>query len=205
MGFYQKNIVPRLVNLACGSSAITKWRVQACEGLFGEVLEIGFGTGHNVPFYPPEVNRVIAVEPSDLSWRLATTRVTASPITIERVGLDGQRLSLEDNSCDSALVTFTLCTVPDPLLVVKEIGRVLKPGGQLHFLEHGTAPDAATARWQKILDPLEVRIADGCHLTREPVSIVESADYQITWAQQRYAKGPKPWSYFSVGRATRPR
>jgi ubiquinone/menaquinone biosynthesis C-methylase UbiE len=202
MGYYDTNVVPRLVNIACGSRAIRSWREQVCEGLFGDVLEVGFGTGHNVPYYPPEVNRVIAVEPSDLSWRLASGRISASPVSIERRGLDGQRLSLDANTCDSALVTFTLCTVPDPSLAVKEIGRVLKPGGQLHFLEHGVAPDAATARWQRILDPLEFRVADGCHLTRDPLSIVQEAGFRITWTQQRYAKGPKPWSYFSVGRAT---
>jgi ubiquinone/menaquinone biosynthesis C-methylase UbiE len=202
MGYYDTNVVPRLVNIACGSRAIRSWREQVCEGLFGDVLEVGFGTGHNVPYYPPEVNRVIAVEPSDLSWRLASGRISASPVSIERRGLDGQRLSLDANTCDSALVTFTLCTVPDPSLAVMEIGRVLKPGGQLHFLEHGIAPHATIIRWQRILDPLEIRVADGCHLTRNPLSIVQEAGFRITWTQQRYAKGPKPWSYFSVGRAT---
>jgi ubiquinone/menaquinone biosynthesis C-methylase UbiE len=203
VGYYQKHVVPRLVNIACGSRTITSWRVNVCEGLFGDVLEIGFGTGHNVPYYPSEVNRVFAVEPSDLSWRLATARIAASPVAIERSGLDGQRLSLGANSCDCALVTFTFCTVPDPSLVVAEIWRVLKPGGQLHFLEHGLAPDAGTARWQQILDPLEVRVADGCHLTREPLSIVNDGGFRMTWTQQRYARGPKPWSYFSAGRATK--
>ena len=203
MGYYQKNVVPRLVNIACGSRAIKSWRERVCEGLDGDVLEVGFGTGHNVPYYPPEVNRVLAVEPSDLSWRLASARRATSTVSIERIGLDGQKLPLDDHSCDSALMTFTLCTVADPSLVVSEIRRVLKPGGQLHFLEHGVAPDPGIARWQRLLDPLEVRIADGCHLTRAPLLLVQEAGFQITWSQQRYARGPKPWSYFTVGRATR--
>jgi len=115
------------------------------------------------------------------------------------VGLDGQALELSDESCDSALATFTLCTVPDARRALDEVVRVLRPGGSLHFLEHGLSPDARVARWQRRLDPLQRALAAGCHLTRDPLALVADAGLELTWSEQRYASGPKAWSYFTVG------
>ena len=204
MSWYAERLLPRIVNLVCSTPGVARWRRRAVEGLQGCVVEIGFGSGLNVPFYPASVERVEAVEPSDTAWRLAGRAVAASPVVIERVGLDGQRLPLADESCDGALSTFTLCTVEDDALALRELYRVLRPGGALHFLEHGLAPDARVARWQWRLDPLERRLAGGCHLTRDVRQLVERSGFVVSWCEQRYETGPRPWSYFSVGVATKP-
>lgn len=204
MGLYQRHVVPRLVNRACGSRALVSWRRRACEGLSGEVVDIGFGTGHNVPYYPAEVTLVHAVEPAALAWRLARARVAASRVKVHHVGLDGGALPLGDASCDAALITFTLCTVPDPARVLGEVARVLRPGGRLHLLEHGLAPDARVARWQRRLDGIEQRLADGCHLTRDPRALLAAAGFVELSLEQAYAPGPKPWGYLTLVVATAP-
>jgi ubiquinone/menaquinone biosynthesis C-methylase UbiE len=203
MGLYRDHVVPRLVDVACGTSGLARWRQRATEGLFGEVVEIGFGAGRNVPFYPEAVRIVYAVEPSAASMKMAYKRNAASRVKIQHVGLDGGSIQLDDESCDGALMTFTLCTVSDPQMVLSEIRRVLRPGGQLHFLEHGLAPEASIAKWQHRLDPWERRLADGCHLTRDARSLVSDAGFSIRTIEQRYARGPKPWSYFTFAVASK--
>lgn len=202
MGLYQRVVVPRVVDWACSLPLMDPWRERACAGLYGEILEVGFGSGLNVAHYPPAVTRVHAVEPSDVSFARAQRRMSNTPL-VERAGLDGHRLALADESCDAALITFTLCTVTDPPRVLAEVRRVLKPDAQLHFLEHGLAPDARTARWQRRLDPLERVLADGCHLTRDAPALVRAAGFEILALEQGFAHGPKPWSYFSAGVARR--
>ena len=204
MGWSQEHVVPRLVDLACGQAGLDPWRERACADLSGTVVEVGFGSGRNIAHYPDDLTVVYAVEPASLATRLATPRQAASSVRIEHVGLDGGAIPLADASCDTALATFTLCTVPDPSAVLAEVARVLVPGGTLHFVEHGRAPDPTVARWQHRLDPLEVRLADGCHLTRAPIELLDVAGYRTVWSDQRYVKGPKPWSYLTVGVAQRP-
>lgn len=199
MASYNDNVLPRLINWACGARALAPWRQKVCEGLRGTVVEIGFGSGHNVPYYPSDIDVVYAVEPDALAIKLAAKRMKSAFVSIQHVGLEGQAIPLADESCDAALMTFTLCTVPDPELALHELWRVLKPGGQLHFLEHGLAPTHLLSLIQRVLDPLEQRIAGGCHLTRQPLSLVRAADFELLWSQQGPAKGPKPWSYFSMG------
>jgi ubiquinone/menaquinone biosynthesis C-methylase UbiE len=181
-----------------------RWRSKAIAGLRGRVVEVGFGSGRNVGLYPREVEIVLAVEPSAGARKLASKRIAASKVPVEHIGLDGQSIPLGEESCDCALATFTLCTVPDARQVLAELRRVLKPGGSFHFLEHGLAPDASVARWQRRLDPLQRRIADGCHLTRDPLALLAEAGFDVEWSKQRYVKGPRPWSYFTVGVATKP-
>jgi SAM-dependent methyltransferase len=154
MGLYGDHVLPRIINVACGMAPGNPLRERVCAGLAGDVVEIGFGSGLNVPFYPDAVTRVAAVEPADLGWKLAAKRIDASPIRIERSGLDGQALPFEDDSFDCAVSTWTMCTIPDVGAALAEVRRVLRPGGTLHFVEHGLAPDEAVARWQRRLEPM---------------------------------------------------
>jgi ubiquinone/menaquinone biosynthesis C-methylase UbiE len=204
VGVYNDQVVPRLVEWCCGSSGFDAWRARATEGLSGRVVEIGFGSGLNVPLYPPAVDAVLAVEPSLVARRRAERRVRAATAPVEHVGLDGQSLPLDDASCDAALCTFTLCTVPDPALALTELLRVLKPTGTVHFLEHGLSPDPGVARWQHRIDPVQRRLADGCHLTRDPSALVEQAGFEMRQNEQRYVNGPKPWCWLTLGVAAKP-
>ena len=204
MGLYRDHVVPRLVELTCGAKGIERFRRSAMEGLSGRILEIGFGSGLNVPHYPTEVTEVLAVEPAATARRIAESRISASGVPVLHVGLDGQSVELPDASCDAALCTFSLCTIPDPAAALGEVARIRVAGGRLHLLEHGVAPDPGIARWQRRIDPIERRIADGCHLSRDPVGLLESAGFRVERLEQRYVSGPKPWSYFTIAVASSP-
>lgn len=203
MGIYRDHVLPRLVHAACGLQANAEARRQVCAGLHGEVVEIGFGSGLNVPYYPEAVTSVAAVEPADLAWRLAAERVEASTVPVRRAGLDGESLPFPDDSFDCALSTWTMCTIPDVELALAELRRVLRPGGRLHFVEHGLAPDHAVARWQQRLEPLQKRVAGGCHLTRRIVPLIESAGLHVTEVERYYRPGaPKSLAAENLGVAT---
>ena len=205
MGLYRERILPRIADMACGSKKVEPLRRRVCEGLAGEVVEIGFGSGHNVPLYPPTVTRVAAVEPSDLAWKLATKRLRATTVRVERAGLDGQSMPFADDSFDAAVSCWTLCTIPDVAAALREVRRVLKPGGKLHFVEHGLAPDEHVRRWQRRLDPLEKRMCGGCHLTRPIVDLLSTAGFVITDLDVFYEKGaPKFAGADSLGIALSP-
>src|SRR6185437_10211585 len=148
MGFYADQVVPRLVNKVMANKEFEPIRERVAAGLDGEVVEVGFGSGLNVPHYPPGVRRVRAVDPATLGRKLAAGRLAAAPVPVEFVGLDGQRLPLETDSVDHVLATWTLCSIPRPDLALAEIRRVLRPGGGFHFVEHGRHPDPRVARWQ---------------------------------------------------------
>ncbi len=202
MGFYNERIVPRIINAACGAKSGVPVRRQVCDGLAGDVLEIGFGTGHNVPFYPPSVEHVAAVEPADLCWRLAEPRLAATHVLVERSGLDGQSLPYGDGSFDAALSTYTLCTIPDPVAALREVARVLKDGGVLHFAEHGLAPDAKVRRFQHRIEPVNKRLLGGCHVTRSVTGMLVEAGFTVTALDEFYEKGaPRFAGALSVGTA----
>ncbi len=200
MGVYGEQVLPRIIDVACNMKAAGPQRRRVCEGLAGEVVEIGFGSGLNVPHYPPAVRSVAAVEPSDLGWRLAGPRLTASEVPIVRAGLDGQSLPFESGSFDAALSTFTLCTIPDAPRALAEVRRVLRPGGALHFGEHGRAPEQGVRRWQARLDPINCRIAGGCHLDRPIDRLLTGAGFVLEQLDNSYAKGDrKPFGYLYEG------
>ena len=205
MGVYREQVLPRIVNCACGLKAVAPLRRRVCEGLEGEVVEIGFGSGLNVPFYPEAVSRVAAIEPADVGWKLAEKRLTATSVPVQRSGLDGQSLPFEDDSFDAALSTWTMCTIPDLAAALSELRRVLRPGGTLHFLEHGLAPDERVRRWQHRLEPLQKRIFGGCHLTRPVVDLLTAAGFTIAALDVFYEEGsPKFLGADSLGAAVSP-
>lgn len=205
MGVYGEQVLPRIINVCCGLKPLRPLRERVCEGLRGRVVEVGFGSGLNVPFYPATVTGVAAVEPSDTGWKLAAGRRAATSLPVERTGLDGQSLPLADHSCDAALSTFTLCTIPDVDAALGEIRRVLKPGADLHFLEHGLAPDEPVRRWQHRLDPIQQKVFGGCHLTRPIADLLTGAGFTITDIDVFYEKAaPKFVAAYSLGRAVSP-
>jgi ubiquinone/menaquinone biosynthesis C-methylase UbiE len=205
MGFYDEQVLPRFINLVCSTKTVRDLRQRVCTGLRGRVVEVGFGSGLNVPYYPAEVSSVAAIEPADTGWKLAGRRVAEATVAIERTGLDGQKLPLPDNSCDAALSTYTLCTIPDVAAALAELRRVLKPGAALHFLDHGLAPDEPVRRWQHRLDPLQQRLFGGCHLTRPIAELVSEAGFTISEIDLFYEKGaPKPLGAISLGVAVSP-
>ena len=205
MALYGDHVLPRMVNCLCGLKMNDPLRERTCQGLEGDVVEIGFGSGLNIPFYPASVSRVSAVEPADIGWKLAQKRLAAAQVPVERSGLDGQSLPFPDDSFDSALSTWTMCTIPDIDAALSEIRRVLKPGGTLHFIEHGLAPDEPVQRWQHRLEPLQKRIFGGCHLTRPTVPLLKNAGFTIREVDVFYEDGaPKFLAADSLGVAVSP-
>lgn len=189
MGFYDQQVLPRMIDKACGMASARPLRERVCAGLHGEVIEIGFGSGHNVRFYPQAVAGVTAVEPSDTAWRLAAKRLAEAGVPVQRGALDGQILPYPDGSFDCALTSWTLCTVPDAGAALGELRRVLKPSGTLHFLEHGLAPDERVQRWQHRLDPIERRVFGGCSFVRPIVKTLTEAGFDIAEVDIFYEKG----------------
>ena len=177
-------------------------RARVCEDLSGSVVEVGFGTGLNAYYYPAAVTKVVAIEPSRVCMRIAAPRIAKSPVPVEYGGLTGEHLHLPSGEFDAALSTWTLCTIPNLDAALAEIRRVLKPGGAFHFVEHGHAPDPRVARWQARLEPLNKRLAGGCHLTRHISQDIERAGFEIEKVETYYFKGePKPTGYTYQGRA----
>ncbi|WP_205473076.1 class I SAM-dependent methyltransferase [Nocardioides sp. SYSU D00038] len=197
MGWWEQRVVPRLTDASLSQPPVDRLRAEACRGLAGRVVEIGFGSGLNLPHLPTGVTGVDAVEPLDLGWERSAGRRAAYDVPVRRVGLDGQALAAPDDSYDAALCTFTLCTVADPGRALAELRRVLVPGGRLHLLEHGLGPTPRVRRWQRRLDPLQRRVAGGCHLSRDPLALAAGAGFTVEAVDQGYlAPGPgKPWAW----------
>lgn len=193
------------MNVACNTKETRRIRAKVCEPLAGAVLEIGFGTGHNLPYLPPSVTRLLAVDPLRRGRDLAAARLEDTHVVVDFVGSDGQSIELDDGSVDTALSTWTLCTIPDPAAAVREVGRILRPGGTFHFAEHGRAADSKVERWQNRLNGVQQRVACGCNLNRDITAILEDGGMRVTSLDTFYAKGdPKilGWTYEGTARVT---
>jgi ubiquinone/menaquinone biosynthesis C-methylase UbiE len=202
MGIYGEQILPRLQDKVMKRKGTGDVRRRVCAGLSGDVVEVGFGTGLNVTYYPDEVTRVFAVEPSRVCMQLAEKRIARSKVHIELAGLTGEHLDLPSETFDAVLSTWTLCTIPNLSAALDELRRVLKSGGTFHFVEHGHAPDAPTVKWQRRIEPINKKLAGGCHLTRNVPEYIERAGFQIEHLDSYYFEGePKPFGFTFEGRA----
>ena len=202
MAFYTEQIVPRITNVLLGNKAFGKVRERVCAGLHGDVIELGFGSGLNLPHLPPDVTGVWAVDPSGVGFKLAEKRIAASGAPVHEAGLDGARLDLPDDRFDSALSTMTLCTIPDVDRALSELHRVMKPGARFHFVEHGLAPDPKVVRAQERFTPWQQRFAGGCHLERDIPALLRTAGFEVTEMDNFYLQGsPKAWGYLYLGQA----
>ena len=201
MGFYNDHVLPRVTNVLLGNKAFGELRREVCEGLEGDVVELGFGSGLNLPWLPSTVTGVWAVEPSGTATKLATKRIASAKVAVHVAGLDGAHMDLPDDKFDSALSTMTLCTIPDVSSALEQLRRVLKPGGSFHFAEHGHSPDQKIARTQDRFNGFQQRWAGGCHLNRDIAGLITGAGFEIEHLRNFYLKGPKAWGYMYMGRA----
>ncbi|WP_416395662.1 class I SAM-dependent methyltransferase [Allohahella sp. A8] len=204
MSFYEDRILPHLIHIACGTKPVLHQRELIVPQATGQVLEIGMGSGLNLPYYDPtRVTKVWGLEPSKGMRKKAASRVAAVPFELEWLDLPGEEIPLESKSVDSIVLTYTLCTIPDWLKALKQMRRVLKPGGQLLFSEHGKAPDAAVARWQSRINPMWGKLAGGCHLNREIPRLLQAGGFRITGMDEGYLPAmPKVAAYNYWGRAS---
>ena len=202
MTFYDRYILPCCLDRACAITPITKQRQKIVPLATGTVVEIGIGSGLNLPHYnSSSVTKIIGVDPDEHIWKRSEARRAACPIKIERIGLSGENLPLDDDIADTVLVTYSLCTIAKPVRALKEMARVLKPDGQILFTEHGKAPDASVQKWQTRIDPLWSRIAGGCHSGRDIPELFLQAGLTLTSLEQMYIPGPRVLSYNYWGAA----
>lgn len=205
MGFYDERILPHLINCACSTKPNRKQREKVVPLATGDVLEIGIGSGLNLPHYDrSKVRKIWGLEPSEGMRRKAARRVAASGLDVEFIDLPGEEIPLDADSVDTVLVTYTLCTIPDAVAALEGMRRVLKPGGQLIFCEHGMAPDEKVRRWQDRLNPGWSRIAGGCNMNRDIPALLAEGGFEITVDERMYIPGLRILSYNYWGTA-RPR
>jgi len=203
MGFYRQHIVPHLVDLAMRNSELSPYRERVLAAAEGRVLEIGIGAGPNLKFYPPRVKQILALEPSTKLTEMARRRATDSSICVTFLEASAEAIPLEGSSVDTVVMTWTLCSIADASEALREMRRVLKPSGQLLFVEHGQAPEESVRKWQDRLTPVWKRIAGGCHLNRPIPALLERAGFHITHLTTGYMKGPKPMTFLYEGSALR--
>ena len=204
MGFYKDHIVPFLIHQAMRQRNLAAYRSRVVPAAEGRVLEIGVGSGLNLPFYSAKVAHVIGLDPSPKLLSMARQAARPAMAPVEFVEGSAEAIPLEDRSVDTVVTTWTLCSIPDAPRSLREMRRVLKPGGHLLFVEHGRAPDASVRWWQDHLNPAWKRLGGGCHLNRAIQTLIEGAGFQFERIETGYMRGPRPMSFMYEGSA-RPR
>lgn len=203
MGFYDKYILPFMLNAAMKQKPIRYQRKKVVPQAEGRILEVGIGSGLNLEFYDPsKVERVWGLDPSAELRAYAEKEAQQVPFDVEFIGLEAEDIPLDDASMDTVLMTYTLCTIPDAITALKNMRRVLKPGGKLIFCEHGMAPDESVQRWQNRLNPIWKRIAGGCNLNRQIPALIEQGGFKVEDMETMYIPGPKPMTFNYWGSAT---
>ena len=203
MGLYQRYVLPRLINLSMQNRAVRAERARFVPLASGTVLEVGLGSGLNLPLYSPAVERLYGLDPSLELQKMARRRARDARFPIEFIAGSGERIPMEDETVDAVVTTWTLCSIPDPVTALTEMKRVLNPGGRLIFIEHGRSPDARVVSWQDRLTPVWRRLAGGCHLNRKIDALILAAGFRIAEIETAYMKGPKPLVYLYKGVAQR--
>jgi ubiquinone/menaquinone biosynthesis C-methylase UbiE len=203
MSWYEDKVLPRMITLACGTSPTQKQREKIVPRASGDVLEIGFGGGLNLPYFDRDkVRRIWGLEPSSGMRKIAAEPIVTSSLDIELIDLPGEEIPLDDNSVDTVLVTYTLCTIPDLATALDGMRRVLKPGGQLLYCEHGIAPDRKVVKWQERMNPVWRKISGGCNMNRAIPEALDAAGFRIGDDNRMYIPGIKSLSYNYWGSAT---
>lgn len=193
--WYDTNILPYLVDWACGVNAVSRQRQKVVPKAAGQVLEIGMGTGLNLRHYDKTtVVKLVGIDPG-LAHGMVQKRISRSGLDVELVDLSAERLPFDDEQFDTVVVTYSLCTIPDPVMALREMHRVLKVGGRLLYCEHGLSPDIAVQRWQRRLTPAWKAVAGGCRLDRHTPTLLQDAGFVLLDANSGYVPGPKPMSY----------
>lgn len=202
MGFYNTHIMPRFIDFACGMAVMSEKRKQVVPAAEGRVVEVGIGSGLNLPFYDPtRVERVVGIDPDEAMWKRSAKRRAAARVPVERIGLSGEQIPLDDSSADTVVITYSMCTIPDPVAALTEMRRILKPGGKMLFVEHGASKDASIRKWQDRIDPIWKKLAGGCHSGRPIVDYVREAGWKIERLEEGYVPGPKVLGYQYWGSA----
>jgi ubiquinone/menaquinone biosynthesis C-methylase UbiE len=202
MGFYNDRIVPHLVNLAMGNPKLAPYRGRALAEAQGRVLEIGVGSGANLPLYTDRATEVVGLEPHPRLLKMASEK--NGRVAVDLIEGSAESIPLEDSSVDTVVTTWTLCSIPDVAKALVEMRRVLKPDGRLLFVEHGLSADENVRRWQNRLNPVWKKIAGGCHLNRPMRTLIENAGFRVSRLETGYMPGPKPMTFMYEGSA-RPR
>ena len=204
MGLYDRYVLPQVLDFACGLKAIRKQREKVVPLASGDVLEVGIGTGQNLPHYDPQkLGRLWGLDPAAEMQPKARKRMQAAGLNVDLIPLSAESIPKDDASFDTVVLTYTLCSIPDPVSAVREIRRVLKPGGQLLYCEDGLAPDPGVAKWQEKLTPAWRKIAGDCRMGRDIPSILQQGGFELPDMQQGYIPGPKILCYNYWGVANR--